>query len=1214
MGLTQIIVEAADQKKALEQAAKQLFVSEKLLKAKLIAPEKFLVEIQSIPGKLHFKVSDDKMKVTLEEMQPPQGILPPPHSEWIRGLQELSQMKVKFGIDENTLKQAIDRCIKSKTTVKNILIATGVESKKGPGAKLKTFFNETNRTAMPGDIILIKTKPQLGITGLNIFNESVEGKLGEDISVQCGPFVEARENQEVEVTEYIAKSYGEISFRNNKLEIISSLKVAADKMSATIDLHPRSCRGATLTPEIIIEILKAAKITSYLSRDEMQSAISQAIEKNSSQMNFLIAKAIAPQNGTNEEVIIWPLNRMASMVKEKISGLVKKGQILALRKQATKAVAGADIFGKSLKGQNGIPYRMSFSKAAEVIKDSSSSTADEMVKANISGRAVIGSHSLDILPIIKISSDEMSATIDFHPHLLDGSSTTSEFFHQILEEAKINFGIQQNVIDNLILRGKEAANVCIAKGEEPISGNDGYLEKFYSDRSRFVKSGEVIAIVHPPSKGSSGRDLFGKELKAEDGIAFSFSIGAGVESNKEENGKVTIRATTFGEVSEDRGKISVDWEVEIFSDRMKATGNISAKTIQSNSIELNDIVEALKQRKVTSGICKLAIENFLRLPESADSQNFTLALGREPTRGQNERLEYLFTFNHLSKSRIESADEAKLKERSALQIVRKGDALAKIIKAEPGEDGENIFGEKIPFEPGEKFPPLEIGDGVHFDQRSGIYTSTISPWGYVDFKDRNLSVFFPIQIAEDRLSAIISLYPPSKRLDGTPSEYIGLEHLLEWSEQQKIKSLFDLNKFTELLDKVFQTQEPILNEIILRGIYPVDGFDDEIKIIMSGSKAAGHLRADGSMDLRERGAIINVRANEPIISVKNAGKGTDGCDIFGNTVIAKAGRNSNFRIGENIEKVVTPQGYKLISKIDGALIATKDSCSVIKTYIVDGDVHFETGNIKNPNGGVIIRGSVHADFSIHASDDIVVEGIVENAEIKSPKRIIVLGTVLGNRTQMVARGDIEVGLANKAQIIAYGKVNIRSESYQALIKSDDSVIIESNSGRATGGRIEAFHKIVVPQSGNSEIAVETHLAVGKNFATEKEVEDQIAAENLEKNIKKEEAEEKIISDEIFRLKNSKFGKKPENKIHLETLDSKANAIKESKLKLIKRKKELRSKIKTDPNAMIEVHGEVGAGTMIHILDKTCFVSTTLKNVRFRLDENGNSILIENLKN
>lgn len=119
-----------------------------------------------------------------------------------------------------------------------------------------------------------------------------------------------------------------------------------------------------------------------------------------------------------------------------------------------------------------------------------------------------------------------------------GNVVTKEDIYHDLERREIVFGINHEAIDDLIDRKRLNEKVLIAEGIPAIKGEDGWFEWFvrldlpripaplpdggvdYVNIEAFemVDEGEKIAVYHPAKEGTTGKNIYGESIHAENGV------------------------------------------------------------------------------------------------------------------------------------------------------------------------------------------------------------------------------------------------------------------------------------------------------------------------------------------------------------------------------------------------------------------------------------------------------------------------------------------------------------------------------------------------------------------------------------------------------------------------------------------------------------------------------------------------------------------------
>ncbi len=203
---------------------------------------------------------------------------------------------------------------------------------------------------------------------------------------------------------------------------------------------------------------------------------------------------------------------------------------------------------------------------------------------------------------IILSKDNMQATIS--PKELDFDSMTVEMKSQIeqlytkstmedlvsfLKNKNIVYGLKQDVLEKISRDFKAViAPVVVAEGTVPIPGEDGYLiyehedvehshDLSNSDNIDFreklviqnVKSGDLLAVYYPPTKGIDGTNVLGETVWHKKGKRLAVKVGkhAKMVGNY-------IYAAIDGQVKRIRNGVDVNPVFTVNGDLDMSVGNI----------------------------------------------------------------------------------------------------------------------------------------------------------------------------------------------------------------------------------------------------------------------------------------------------------------------------------------------------------------------------------------------------------------------------------------------------------------------------------------------------------------------------------------------------------------------------------------------------------------------------------------------------------------
>lgn len=203
--------------------------------------------------------------------------------------------------------------------------------------------------------------------------------------------------------------------------------------------------------------------------------------------------------------------------------------------------------------------------------------------------------NLDARTMIEISADGISAWCFIFPALNSGQGISSEQIRQELSAEGVISGIRDDRMEMAVQDEFGMKWFKIAEGISPEHGTDGTLTEHYSHAAgipQFVadekgnvdfhelnwlikirKGDEICSFTHA-SKGKNGRSVFGKEIKAKNGIEVHLPAGINTKVDKE---NCRVISAADGLLSYRNGKFHVSDLLEIRGDVATATGNINAE-------------------------------------------------------------------------------------------------------------------------------------------------------------------------------------------------------------------------------------------------------------------------------------------------------------------------------------------------------------------------------------------------------------------------------------------------------------------------------------------------------------------------------------------------------------------------------------------------------------------------------------------------------------
>ncbi|MCR4649122.1 MAG: FapA family protein [Lachnospiraceae bacterium] len=130
--------------------------------------------------------------------------------------------------------------------------------------------------------------------------------------------------------------------------------------------------------------------------------------------------------------------------------------------------------------------------------------------------------------------------------------------------------------------------------------------------------------------------------------------------------------------------------VTISPNKMEAVCRFYPPSVGGNLLSREDIISDLKSANVTYGVDTAAIEKFVNKREYCT--DFVLARGKEVRHGTDASIEYYFNTDLRAKPTVNEDGSVDFFNLNAVNHIKKGDLLAKLIKEDPGESGMDVTG------------------------------------------------------------------------------------------------------------------------------------------------------------------------------------------------------------------------------------------------------------------------------------------------------------------------------------------------------------------------------------------------------------------------------------------------------------------------------------------------------------------------------------------
>lgn len=253
--------------------------------------------------------------------------------------------------------------------------------------------------------------------------------------------------------------------------------------------------------------------------------------------------------------------------------------------------------------------------------------------------------------------------------------------------------------------------------------------------------------------------------------------------------------------------------------------------------------------------------------------------------------------------------------------------------------------------------------------------------------------------------------------------------------------------------------------IIATGKKPVNGTNAQIerKVPLARERLLQpQEREDGTVDMRNLGAVIMVKPKDLLIIKHPATEGTKGYNIHGEVLAPTPGKDNLLTPGDGTE-LDPANANHLIASVAGQPVETKAGMQVDDVLnIKDVDVGYGNVDFK---GSIMITGDIHEGMQVKSTGDITVMGFVDSATLIADGDIIVSKGIIGRQlkekelsTKIKAKGQICAHFIQYSDLEAEGEILVTKQLLHSYTKTKQKLTVSDPTGRRgdlVGGVVNA---------------------------------------------------------------------------------------------------------------------------------------------------------------
>ena len=371
--------------------------------------------------------------------------------------------------------------------------------------------------------------------------------------------------------------------------------------------------------------------------------------------------------------------------------------------------------------------------------------------------------------------------------------------------------------------------------------------------------------------------------------------------------------------------------------------------------------------------------------------------------------------------------------------------------------------------------------------------------------------------------------------------------------------------------------------LIAKGIPPVQGKDAKIKYFFNTNLNLKPKRnEDGTVDYHQLNTINHVEKGQCLARIEKEVPGSNGKNVFGKDVPPRPVKSQKFSYSNNI--ALSEDGTEIYSMVTGHVNLVKDKVFVADVYEVPADVDNTTGDITY-DGNVHVKGNVKSGFVIDTKGDIIVEGVVEGAELYAGGQIIVKRGIHGmTKGVLQAQGNIITKFIESANVVSNGYIETESILH-STVSARTEIRVGGKKGFITGGIVRAGNLVEANNIG-SEMGGNTRIEVGvEPKIKERYIDLQKEIQQINKELEQIRPILKSFAEKM--AKQEKIPAEKQNQVQLiaQSFREKQQVLQSKQTEY----QEVRECMSLGTNARIRVHGTIYQGVWVGISDIGIFV-------------------------
>ncbi|MCL1827886.1 MAG: FapA family protein [Oscillospiraceae bacterium] len=436
-----------------------------------------------------------------------------------------------------------------------------------------------------------------------------------------------------------------------------------------------------------------------------------------------------------------------------------------------------------------------------------------------------------------------------------------------------------------------------------------------------------------------------------------------------------------------------------------------------------------------------------------------------------------------------------------------------------------------------------------------------------------------VKMSEDKMKAFVRVYPESN--DG---KKLGKNEFIEKLSVAGVKhGIID-----EAVDNWLQNRSYCTDFPVAEGTPPEQSRDAVIEYHFdTDNDFRPETDDDGNIDFHQLNLLNQVSAGDVLAVLTPAYDGQPGINVPGVKIPSAKPLRLRLKYGNNTE--ISEDECVLTAKVSGHVEMQSGKITVNNVYTVKGDVGPGTGDV-DYDGTVLVKGDVLAGYSVKATGDIYVSGIMEAAFLTAGGKIILAKGVHGEaKGRLNAGGDIVSKFIQMCTVVSGGNISANSILHSKVF-AKSSILADFNPGYVSGGELKATALISVKVVGSATSGAHTLLETGPDrtlMDEYHELEKLLVEKRTEQRRLRQIAGEAAEADRG----HAKQSAPPGISTRLERTNAEVEELMKSYIRL-------KAEIETDSSGKIVVKNTIHEGTKIIMSNVSYYVHDAVSACQF----------------